>query len=148
MRVIRWKAVVPLGLTLVLVAAFWWLFLDFAVERAVEYAGTEIVGARVDLASADVSLGRGSVVLRGLEVTNPERPMTNLVQSSEIVAQVRVLPLLEKKVVIDTMAIRGVRFGTPRRRSLKRTLPHNISRRISGVQREQTTSAAIATGQN
>ncbi|MBI2073277.1 MAG: TIGR03545 family protein [Gemmatimonadetes bacterium] len=117
MRAVRWKAVIPLGATLVLVALFWWLFLDLAVERAVEYAGTEIVGARVDLASADVSLGRGAVVLRGLEVTNPDRAMTNLMQADQIVAQVRVLPLLEKKVVIDTMAVRGVRFGTPRRTS-------------------------------
>jgi len=117
MRVIRWKAVIPLAAMLVLVALCWWLLLDLAVERAVEWAGTEIVGARVDLASADVSLGKGAVVLRGLEVTNPDKPMTNLVQSDEIVARVRVLPLLEKKVVIDTMAVRAVRFGTPRRTS-------------------------------
>src|SRR3990172_436371 len=117
MRVVRWKAVIPLGVTLVLVALFWWVFLDRAVERAVEYVGTEILGARVDVASAEVSLGRGAVVLRGLEVTNPDQPMTNLVQSDQIVAQVRVLPLLQKKVVIDTMAVRGVRFGTPRRTS-------------------------------
>ena len=117
MRVVRWKAVIPLGVTLVLVALFWWVFLDRAVERAVEYVGTEIVGARVDVASAEVSLGRGAVVLRGLEVTNPDQPMTNLVQSDEIVAQIRLLPLLEKKAVIDTMAVRGVRFGTPRRTS-------------------------------
>lgn len=117
MRVIRWRAVIPLSLTLLLAALFWWLYLDVAVERAVEYLGTEVVGARVDVAKADVSLGKGSVVLRGLEVTNPDKPMTNLVQSDEIVARVRVLPLLEKKVVIDTMAVRGVRFGTPRRAS-------------------------------
>jgi len=116
-RALRWKAVIPLGLALVLVVLFWWLLLDLAVERAVEWAGTEIVGARVDLASADVSPGKGLVVLRGLEVTNPDKPMTNLVQSAEIVARVRMLPLLEKKVVIDTMAVRGVRFGTPRRTS-------------------------------
>lgn len=117
MRLIRWKAVAPLAVTLVLVAALWWLFLDIAVERAIEYAGTEIVGARVDVGSVRVSLGRGAVTVRGLEVTNPDQPMTNLVQADQIVAQVRVLPLLEKKVVIDTMAVRGVRFGTPRRSS-------------------------------
>jgi hypothetical protein len=38
--------------------------------------------------------------------------------------------------------------GRPRRRSLKRVEPHNISRTIRAVQREQITSAAIATGQN
>jgi uncharacterized protein (TIGR03545 family) len=116
-RILRWKAIVPLLLLVILVVAAWWLFLDLAVERGIEYVGTEIVGARVDLASARVALGRGAVTLRGLEVTDPGHPMTNLVQADQIVAQVRLLPLLEKKVVIDTVAARGVRFGTPRRTS-------------------------------
>jgi hypothetical protein len=38
--------------------------------------------------------------------------------------------------------------GTPRRNSLNRLLPHSISRTISAVQREQISSAAMATGQN
>jgi hypothetical protein len=38
--------------------------------------------------------------------------------------------------------------GTPRRRSLKRVEPASISRRTNIVHREQTISAAIATGQN
>ena len=38
--------------------------------------------------------------------------------------------------------------GTPRRRSLNRVVPHSSSRSTSAVQREQTISAAIATGQN
>jgi uncharacterized protein (TIGR03545 family) len=115
MRIVRWKAVLPLTLLVVLVAAGWWLLLDFAVKRGIEYVGTEIVGARVDVASAHVALMRGAVTVRGLEVTNPDHPMSNLVEAGEIVAQLRLLPLLEKKVVIDTMAVRGVRFGTARR---------------------------------
>ena len=38
--------------------------------------------------------------------------------------------------------------GTPRRRSLNRVEPHSISRTTSAVHREQTISAAMATGQN
>ena len=38
--------------------------------------------------------------------------------------------------------------GTPRLRSLKRVEPYNSSRKSSAVQREQTISAAMATGQN
>ena len=38
--------------------------------------------------------------------------------------------------------------GTPRRRSLKRVLPHSSSRTTSGVHRSVSTSEAIATGQN
>src|SRR6185437_7791171 len=38
--------------------------------------------------------------------------------------------------------------GTPRCRSLKRTLPQSSSRTTNGVQRSANTSAACATGQN
>jgi uncharacterized protein (TIGR03545 family) len=73
-----------------------------------------LVGAKVDLEEADVRLGDGSVVLRGLQVTNPDRPMTNLIEADEIVIDFRVTPLLERKVLIDTVALRGMQFGTQR----------------------------------
>ena len=38
--------------------------------------------------------------------------------------------------------------GTPRRRSLKRVLPHSSSRTTSGVHLSVSTSEAMATGQN
>ncbi|GBD32612.1 hypothetical protein HRbin33_01584 [bacterium HR33] len=116
-RLIRWKALVPLALALAALAVFWMLYLDLAVERAIEYAGSEIVGARVDVASVDVRLTDGTVVVRGLEVADPDRPMRNLVEAREIVAAVELRPLLEKKLVLDTVAVRGIRFGTPRRES-------------------------------
>ncbi|MFC1530581.1 hypothetical protein ACFL6R_07745 [Gemmatimonadota bacterium] len=37
-----------------------------------------------------------------------------MVEMDELVADLRLAPLLQKKVVVDTMMIRGVRFGTPR----------------------------------
>ena len=117
MRVIRWKAAAPLGVALVLLVLGWLLYADVAVEHAIEYAGAEIVGARVDVESADLQLSRGTVIVRGLAAANPDAPMKNLVAASEIVAAVQVLPLLEKKVIIDSMAVRGVRFGTPRQES-------------------------------
>lgn len=117
MRIVRWKAVVPLSLLVGLVLAVWWLMLDRVAERAVESVGTAIVGARVDLAGADVRVGEGAVVLRGLQVTNPNAPMTNLVEASEIVADLALAPLLERKIVVESLVVRGVRFGTPRERS-------------------------------
>ena len=117
LKLFRWKAIVPLGVFLVLIAVVWMLFLDVVVERGVERAGAMLVGAKVDLAEADVRLREGSVILRGLEVTNPDHPMTNLVQADEIVVDIRKAPLLLKKLIIDTVALRGIRFGTPRAES-------------------------------
>lgn len=116
-KVFRWKAIVPLGLFLVLLAVAVLLLLDSLVRRGIENTGSYLVGARVDLTSADVRLGEGSVRLRGLQVTNPDAPMTNLIEADEIVIDVRKTPLLSKRVHIDTVALRGIRFGTPREES-------------------------------
>ncbi len=114
MRVFRWKAIMPLGLLLVLIGAGWYFLLDSAVRRGIEVVGTALVGAKVDLEEADVRLAEGSVILRGLQVTNPDAPMTNLFQLDEVVADLNLRPLLQKKIFIDTIAVRGLRFGTPR----------------------------------
>jgi uncharacterized protein (TIGR03545 family) len=116
-KLFRWQAIVPLGLFLLLLAFGAWLFLDRLVEHGIEDSATYLVGARVDLASADVRIGDGSITLRGLQVTNPDAPMTNLVQADEIVVNIRMEPLLERKLHVDTVGIRGVRFGTPRETS-------------------------------
>ena len=116
-KLFRWRAILPLALLLILLAVGWYLFLDGIVERRVELTGAELVGARVDVESADVRLGEGTTVLRGLQVTNPDRPMTNLLEAEEIVVNVRIVPLLERKLLIDTVALRGMRFGTDRSES-------------------------------
>ncbi len=116
-KLFRWRAIVPLLLFLALLVLGWLLLLDRIVARGIEALGTHIVGARVDLAEADVRLADGAVVLRGLEVTNPDQPMTNLFEADEIVVDIRTLPLLQQKVAIDTVAVRGLRFGTERETS-------------------------------
>lgn len=114
MRYIRWKALLPLTVVLALLAVFVVFFKNRVLEWSVETGGTAAVGARVDLSSAALSFTQGNVTLRGLEVTNPNSPMRNMVEAEELIFDVGVLPLLEKKVVIDTMAARGLRFNTPR----------------------------------
>jgi uncharacterized protein (TIGR03545 family) len=117
LRIFRWKGVVPLALSFVLVGLLYWLYADRLVERSVEHSGTALVGARVDVDQADIRLTDGVVMLRGLAVTNPDKPLTNLFEADEIALNLRVAPLLEKKIIIDTVALRGVRFGTARRES-------------------------------
>ncbi len=114
MRFIRWKALLPLTMVLVVIIGGGMLFLDPSVRRGVEYAGTKAVGAKVDLRAADVRVLDGTVRFDGLAVTDPAKPMTNLFEADDIVFDVGIRPALEKKVVIDTMAVRGLRFGTAR----------------------------------
>ena len=136
MKVLRWKAILPLGLLLLLFAVGWVLFLDRMVARTVEIVGAEIVGARVDVASADVNLTAGRVSILGLQAANPDSPKRNMVEVEELVADVRVGALLRKKLVIEQLSARGVRFGTERTTSgeLEDPSPQSglLMRRISG----------------
>ena len=113
-KIFRWKAVGPLlGFGLVL-ALVWWLFADRIARHTSENAGTALLGARVDIERLHLDLFAGKVELRGLTVASPQESMRNLVEAEELVADIDFLPLLEKKVVIDRLAAKGLRFGTAR----------------------------------
>ncbi|HKS07692.1 MAG TPA: TIGR03545 family protein [Gemmatimonadaceae bacterium] len=114
MKYIRWKALLPLSVVLGLLSLGFLVFADGAIRDGVESAGTELVGAKVDLREADLDISDGSIALRGLAVTDPSSPMKNMFEAQEIQVDLRVMPLLEKKVLLDTVAVRGLRFGTAR----------------------------------
>jgi len=115
MRVFRWRAVGPLLLFAALGIALWVLFADRIARRSAEQVGTAIVGARVEIERLHIDLAKGDVTVRGLTVASPHEPFANLLQADEVVADIDMLPLLEKKVVIDRVAVNGLRFGTPRK---------------------------------
>ena len=114
MKIFRWKAVIPLGLFVLAVVLGWTLYVDRLIRLGIEAGGTAAVGAKVDLKSARLHLFQASLVLRGLAVTNPRAPMTNLFSVDELNLDINLRALLEKKFVAETMAVRGLRFGTAR----------------------------------
>ena len=113
-KVFRWKAVGPLLLFGLVLAILWWLFADGIARRTSEKVGTTVLGARVDIDHLHIDLIGGKIELRGLTLASPQEPMRNLLQADELVADIDVVPLLERKVVIDRLAANGLRFGTPR----------------------------------
>lgn len=116
-RWIRWSGLGAFAAVAALLACFWLVLVDAMVERVIEKTGSRLVGARVDLESADVRLLPPGLTLHGLQVTNPDEPMRNVVQIKRIAMAIDAAPLLERKIHIDEMAAQGVRFDTERRTS-------------------------------
>ncbi|OGW26557.1 MAG: hypothetical protein A2X56_01200 [Nitrospirae bacterium GWC2_57_13] len=114
---IRWQGLISFLFVFGGITAFMLLVVDGCVERTVEKAGTWMAGAKVDLRGADVKLFPLGVTLKGLQVTDKDEPMTNAVEISRIAFSLDGLNLFRRKVIIDEMAVEGVRFGTLRKTS-------------------------------
>ncbi|TQV83994.1 TIGR03545 family protein [Exilibacterium tricleocarpae] len=116
-QVIRWPGIGAFFAVIALLIAVGLLWIDTLFENGLEATATEIVGARVELEAASVSLLEQSVELRGLAVANPDRPMTNMLEAERIRFDLAFGPLLWRRLHIDSMVVAGVQLNTPRQES-------------------------------
>lgn len=98
----------------VAIAALWILCIDWVVESSIEFAGTQAVGAKVELDSAELSFAKGVLTLNGLQVTNPDQPMQNLFESARIHMSLDMLALLRRQFISEEASIEGLELYTER----------------------------------
>ena len=111
---IRWWGLGAFLAVVAVIGILWIFFVDGWVKRLIEDVGTEVVGAKVDLDHADLALFPAGLTLTRLQVTNPKAPMTNAVEVAHMAMGLDGLNLLQRKVIVEEMAVEGVRLGTPR----------------------------------
>ena len=111
---IRWWGLGAFVVVGALFACVWIFFVDGWVKGLIEEAGTEAVGAKVELDAADLSLFPAGLTLTRLQVTDPKEPMTNAVEIAQVSMGLDGLNLLRRKVIVEAMALEGVRLSTPR----------------------------------
>lgn len=113
-KIFRWRAIGPLLVLLVIAGVLWWIFADTIARRETQKVGTQMLGAKVEIQDLHLDLKNGDVTIRGLTIASPHEAFKNLLQADEIVADLDVVPLTEKKLIIDRIVANGLRFGTPR----------------------------------
>lgn len=116
-RWIRWQGLSAFLIIIVLVALFWFLFIDNIIKSNIEKYGSKAVGAKVEVSKADLSLIPFGLSLDNVKITNPNAPMKNAVEFERAAMSIELGKLLMRKVIIDEMAIEGVKFNTDRRTS-------------------------------
>ena len=114
---IRWQGLAVFVVILVVIAFTWLVLVDWIARRAIETAGTKAVGAKVDVAEADVTLFPAGLVIKGVEVTDPNQPMSNAISLNRLHAAIELPPLLRRKIIVNDLSIEGLEFNTARRTS-------------------------------
>ncbi|MFC1877916.1 hypothetical protein ACFL2E_11710, partial [Thermodesulfobacteriota bacterium] len=114
---LRWQGLIVFVMVAAVVFLAWYFLVGTIVRHSIEKTGTRVVGAKVELAKADVHLFPLGITLIHLQVTNPDSPMSNALEAGQIDFAIDSLNLLRRKIIIDTMTMKGVRFNTPRKTS-------------------------------
>lgn len=114
LKIFRWKAVGPLLVLFVIGVILWWIFADTIARHESQQVGTQVLGAKVEINDMHLDLPHGKVSIHGLTIASPHEAFRNLLQADELVADLDVVPLTEKKLIINRIAANGLRFGTPR----------------------------------
>lgn len=116
-RFIRWPGLAAFVVIVAVAAVIWYIAVDAVIKYTVEKTGTKAVGAKVELDSADFSLFPLGLELKGLQVTNPKKPMRNAVVAENIEMRFNTGYLLKGRKVVERLSATGIAFDRERSRS-------------------------------
>jgi len=140
---VRWKGIIFLVVLAVLVFVLNLVFTDRWLEKQLESAGSAAVGAKVELERLDFSLLGLQMRWDSLQVANPKNTMKNILTSGKTDFNFALLPLFQKKVVVENIKMKNVTSGTDRTtdgkivkktKVKKETKPNIITKTIDRLQ--------------
>ncbi len=112
---IRTEAVVPISIIFLITFIYFHFAFDMNLKSLIEWGGTYVHGAEVNVSSLRTSFIGGSFSLKGLEVTDKEMPARNLVKLGEIRFHFLWDALLRAKFVVADAGIDGIEIYSPRK---------------------------------
>jgi uncharacterized protein (TIGR03545 family) len=136
-----------LGALLMVWAVVFFCF-DPLLKMALVSGGQAANGAKVDVGALRTRWLKGTLAITDVQVASAEEPMKNSVSFSEALFQLDVSAALRGKAVVRQASIKGIRFGTARKRDgrLPRTPPSKLSlavREKLGFQKTESVGAQV-----
>lgn len=113
--IFRWEAIIPFTIFCALVAIYFHLFFDSHLRKAMEWGGYKAMGAEVNVAKVETSFFNASLLIKGIEITNAEKPTHNSLEIGDIRFSMLWDALLRAKIVINEAAVEQIKFNTKRK---------------------------------
>ncbi len=133
---IRWEAILPATIIIGLIAAYFILLFDSHLKKGIEYVGYNGVGAEVNVEGIQTSFLKASLLIKGIEITNSEKPTHNLVSLGEIKFDMNWDALLRGKILIEIAAIEQIQFDSVRKKPGRVKPPEPKSNEPSVLEKE------------
>ncbi|MFP4029024.1 MAG: DUF2062 domain-containing protein [Candidatus Brocadiia bacterium] len=128
---IRKAGIILAVVVLALIAGVEFFLSDWLVATGVKKGVAAVNRAEVNLANAQVSLGKGLVELKGLQVTNPSEPTRNSFQSERLAAQLSLSDLLRRRYVMSELAVQNAELGAKREKPGKVYTPAEPEEKVA-----------------
>ena len=114
---IRWSGLAGFIIVSALIVCFWLFAAGPLTKLAIESFGSRALGAKVDVADVSFGLNPMTITVSGVQLTDKDKPMENIVSFETAVANIEPFPLLLGKAIIPQLSLEGIATGTPRSES-------------------------------
>jgi len=111
---LRWKGITFLVILAAVIFGLGLIFTDRWLEARLEDIGSTIVGAKVEFDHLDFSMVGLHLRWLRLQVADSKDTWKNLLETGKCELDLRFLPLLSGKVIVDNMQASGIQTGTKR----------------------------------
>ncbi|WP_413295029.1 TIGR03545 family protein [Bdellovibrio sp. HCB185ZH] len=112
--IIRWGALIPFTIICLLIGLYFHFFFDGHLRRAMEWGGYKALGAEVNIADLKTSFFNANISIKGIELTDAEKPTHDSVKIGEIRFGMLWDALLRVKFVINEAVVEQIEFGVKR----------------------------------
>jgi uncharacterized protein (TIGR03545 family) len=112
---IRWEAVIPVSIVMIAGFLYFHFLFDRNLRSGIEFAGTYLQRAEVNVSDVNTSFLNGSLAILGIQVTDKENPNNNLIAIDDIRFDFSWDALLRLKFVVDESGVNGISMYSPRK---------------------------------
>lgn len=112
--IIRWNAIVPLVIFLVLNFIYFHFCFDSHIKSLIEWGGYKALGSELNIKEFKSSLLKGSVQIKQIQLTHKEQPQFNSVEIANMAFDLNMDAILRLKFVIENIAAEGIQVMSKR----------------------------------
>ena len=140
MKFFRWQGLVVFVILAAGISAFSYFFMDPIIESSLEEKGSEALKTQIEMDSLTTSLKKQAIDIKGLAVANPDNLMQNMVEVSAFRFNVDAGQAVYKKLIVDEMALEGIRLNTERK------TPAKVYNKAKGKANDETSPSGEDSG--